>query len=149
MRYFKWGVARLILESEPCPDVVPMFISGFSNVMHEERTFPTFLPRPGHDIEITFGTRIARDTLEGFRARWRRLREKSAGNEELLRDGVEARRLRIEIAGFIRGEVQKLRKERGWPEDDPKGGLVETWIEEGDMESKTGKKKDGSILGDQ
>ncbi|MCV5132377.1 hypothetical protein OFL98_27185, partial [Escherichia coli] len=37
LRYFKWGVARLILESEPAPDVVPMFIDGTEHVMKEER----------------------------------------------------------------------------------------------------------------
>ncbi|EFW17571.1 tafazzin [Coccidioides posadasii str. Silveira] len=39
MRYFKWGVSRLILEASQCPDVVPMWIEGTDEVMHESRTF--------------------------------------------------------------------------------------------------------------
>lgn len=46
MRYFKWGVSRLILESDPLPDIVPMWIEGPQEIMDEARTFPRFLPRP-------------------------------------------------------------------------------------------------------
>lgn len=28
MRYWKWGVARMILEAEPCPDVLAIWIDG-------------------------------------------------------------------------------------------------------------------------
>jgi monolysocardiolipin acyltransferase len=43
-------------------------------------------------------------------------------------------------------EVLKARKSLGYDDEDPKAGLVETWIEEG-MEKETGKMKDGSWLG--
>ena len=37
MRYFKWGLARMILEAEPCPDVLPMWHEGAEEVMNEKR----------------------------------------------------------------------------------------------------------------
>lgn len=61
MRYFKWGVARLILESEPCPDVLPMWIDGPQWVMNEKRDWPRPLPRPGKDVSISFGDPVDRD----------------------------------------------------------------------------------------
>jgi monolysocardiolipin acyltransferase len=144
MRYFKWGIARLILESEPCPDVVPIFIEGTMNVMPEDRTVPRWVPKLGKTVEITFGKRIGQDVLDGFRERWRRIREKVG--DEAASTNAEAIGLRIEVAGYIRGEVEKLRQQCGYPGDDPKSGSVETWIEEGD--SSSGRKMDDSILGE-
>ncbi|KAI5780173.1 hypothetical protein DFH27DRAFT_657189 [Peziza echinospora] len=71
MRYFKWGVSRLLLEPPPPPlppspslpsgvgagkegtdagsnggiTLIPMWIQGFEHIMHESRTFPRFVPR--------------------------------------------------------------------------------------------------------
>lgn len=145
MRYFKWGISRLILESEPCPDVVPMFLEGTKDVMHEEREFPRFLPRVGKQVGITFGESLRREVLEEFRERWRRIREKNHGNEEALKTAMEAVNLRVEIAGYVRGEIEKLRQQRGYSQDDHKSGSFETWLEEGDATS--GRKKDDSVLG--
>jgi monolysocardiolipin acyltransferase len=48
VRYFKWGIARMLLETQPEPPrLVPMFIQGFDHVMPEDRTWPRFLPRVG------------------------------------------------------------------------------------------------------
>jgi monolysocardiolipin acyltransferase len=146
MRYFKWGIARLILESEPCPDVVPIFIEGTMNVMPEDRTAPRWMPKLGKTVEITFGERIRGEVLAGFRERWRQIREKTGDDETALMTAQEAIGLRIEIAGYIRSEIEKLRQERGYPKDDPKSGSFETWIEEGD--STSGRKMDNSILGE-
>ncbi|KAM7222454.1 hypothetical protein V8F06_002232 [Rhypophila decipiens] len=55
LRYFKWGLARLILESEPAPDVLPMFIDGTQRIMPEDRGFPRFLPRLGKKVRVAFG----------------------------------------------------------------------------------------------
>ena len=40
----------------------------------------------------------------------------------------------------------KVRRSLGYTDEDPKQGLVDTWIEEGDKE--TGRMKDGSWVGD-
>ena len=114
--------------------------------MPEDRSAPRWLPRIGKRVDITFGERVRRDVLAGFRERWRRIRDRAGGDEVLLMSAREAVDLRIEIARYIRGEVEKLRVSRGYNDDDPKSSLVETWIEEGD--GRSGKKRDGSLLGD-
>lgn len=169
MRYFKWGVARMILEAEPCPDVVPMWIEGFEHVMHESRKFPRFVPRVGKRLSVTFGERVDGERVFGdLRERWRRLvkEEKDGGKREQgrdqsvdgkggldlgvvrkgrLRDGDEVRRLREECALRIREEVLKVRRSRGLPDEDPKVSKWETWKAEGGKSE--GKMQDGSLVG--
>lgn len=53
--------------------------------------------------------------------------------------------LRIEVTKRVRQEVLKVRRSLGLPDEDPKEGLVETWIEEGPIAE--GKMKDGSWVG--
>lgn len=154
MRYFKWGVARLILESEPCPDVVPMWLEGFDRVMHESRTWPRFVPRVGHDVSVTFGERVDMEARFGdLRERWRKMllaAEEAEGEVELgvcpesLKDSEEARRLRMECTMRVREEVLKLRRGRGWPDEDPKSSLAETWKVEGKTGNRQGQMADGS-----
>ncbi|KAL4785428.1 hypothetical protein BJX76DRAFT_347062 [Aspergillus varians] len=155
MRYFKWGVARLILEASECPDVVPIWLEGFDQVMHESREFPRFLPRPGKEVSVTFGEKV--DTEEVFgdmRSRWQKLKAKAelaspetrdlplgALSEELLY-GVEAVELRKEVTKKVRDLVLEVRRSRGLSDEDPKASLVETWIEEGPK--REGKMEDES-----
>ncbi|PMD40635.1 hypothetical protein L207DRAFT_427575 [Hyaloscypha variabilis F] len=161
LRYFKWGVSRLILESEPLPDVIPIFIDGNQQVMHESREFPRFIPRAGKDIKIAFGEKVDGEKVFGeLRERWKRLvqmqkdalRKKGGQTEwemgeltEGLKYGTEAVALRKEVTMRVRMEVLKVRRSLGYEDEDPKQGLVETWIEEGGKE--TGKMKDGSWVG--
>jgi len=160
MRYFKWGVSRLILEAEPAPDLVPMFIEGFDQVMHESRTFPRFIPRGNNDVSVTFGDKV--DTEERFgdlRLKWRQLKEKVSAKggstsakelgvvrDEELMTGPEAVKLREECTMRVREEVLKVRRSRGLPDEDPKCGLVDTWREEGG--ATEGKMADGSFVKD-
>jgi monolysocardiolipin acyltransferase len=156
MRYFKWGVSRLILESEPMPDVVPIFIEGFDNIMHETRTFPRFIPRPFQNVTVTFGEKL--DTEEVFgdlRRRWQQMRakEQKAGAQlhvgvlnDALKYSDEAVSLRKECTLRMRKAVLDLRRQRGYPEDDPKNSLAGTWLREGP--GREGRKQDGSITRD-
>ena len=74
LRYFKWGVARLILESEPAPEIVPMFIDGNQYIMPEFRTFPRFLPRIGKRIKVAFGDVVDYEATFGdLRRKWQAL----------------------------------------------------------------------------
>ena len=155
MRYFKWGVSRLILEAEPCPDVVPMWIEGVDDVMHETREWPRFIPRGGKDVSITFGDRVDMDACFGdLRDRWRALKEKvGAVSEEvgILRDeelkyGAEAVELRKECTMRVREQVLRLRRQSGWVDEDPKASLAETWREEGGKSE--GRMSDGRIVKD-
>lgn len=146
MRYFKWGVARLILEPTECPDVVPIFIEGTNEIMHESRTFPRFIPRAGKSVTVTIGGRVNTEAVFGdLRRKWRTLAEEDAkirGSEALneLTLGIvpaslayhpEAVELRKECARRVREQILQLRKERGYPDEDPKASAAETWRREG------------------
>ena len=150
MRYFKWGIARLILEAEPCPDVVPMWIEGPELIMSEDRRWPRFVPRTGKDVHVTFGEPIDRDVvLEPLRTRWRELKRKAGATlthsqstskesdslgeltDPFLRSSPEAEELRIDVTLAVRNEVLRLRRERGWPDEDPKNGVASTYQHEG------------------
>lgn len=162
LRYFKWGVSRLILESEPLPDIVAMFVDGNQAVMHESREFPRFLPRIGKQIRVAFGEKVDGEKVFGdLREQWKRLvgrqREASQGKHgemalgeltEGLMFGAEAVALREECTRRVRKEVLKVRRSLGLPDEDPKQGLVETWIEEGSSGKREGKMDDGSWVKD-
>lgn len=155
MRYFKWGVARLILEASECPDVVPIWIEGFDNVMHETRGFPRFLPRLFKDVSITFGPRVDTENIFGdMRRRWREIKARAEKeeldsnplplgvlNDRLLHD-KEAVELRKEVTFKVRELVLEVRRSRGLPEEDPKHSLADTWAQEGP--SREGRMKDES-----
>lgn len=157
MRYFKWGVSRLILESEPCPDVVPIWIEGPDQVMHESREFPRFIPRPFKDVSVTFGQKLDGEKLFGdLRERWKQVRAKEEGATTVLPIGElndalkysdEAVKIRKECTLRVRAAVLDVRRTRGWPDMDPKAGLAETWALEGG--NHEGKKADGSIVRDE
>lgn len=108
----------------------------------------------GKRLSVTFGERVREEVWEGFRDRWRRLREregkKCSGElgvlgSEGLRTGKEAAKLRMEVMLAVREELLKLRRERGWPDEDPKAGAVETYRVEG-LKGK-GRMEDGSWVG--
>lgn len=153
MRYFKWGVSRLVLESEPMPDVVPIFIEGFDNIMNEERTFPRFIPRPFQNVRVTFGEKLnTEETFGDLRARWKQLCAKEAENSgvmdignvpEALKYSDEAVKIRIECADRVRKAVLDVRRQRGYSDEDPKNNLASTWLREGPK--REGRQDDGSI----
>lgn len=163
MRYFKWGVARLILEAEPCPDVVPMWIDGPQHIMDNERTFPRMFPRGGKDVSINFGDLIDSEKVFGsFRDRWRDMKERVKRKQVLggmeqpadelgvltdhdLKFSEEAKQLRIEVTMAIRNEVLKVRRSCGLPDEDPKRGLADTWRAEGTLVGE-GVRQDGSSI---
>ncbi|KAH8169535.1 acyltransferase domain-containing protein [Sarocladium implicatum] len=132
LRYFKWGVSRLILESDPAPEFLPMFINGTKGIMAEDRGFPRFLPRARNNLQVTFGEASDVDELFGEqRKEWRRLVKEADGDEERLRTGPEAQQLRIEVAKMVRDEIGRLRVKSGLPEDkDESAALAETWAKE-------------------
>ena len=171
MRYFKWGVARLILEPPVCPDIVPMWIEGTDQVMHESRTWPRFIPRAGKHISVTFGDKIDTEARFGdLRKRWQEMKEQvlyehhenKDPSDQAMRarvakydrlglgtpmiDDVELHELWKETALRVREEILKLRRERGWPDEDPKASAAETWRKEGP--ARTGRMQDGTWVGE-
>ncbi|KAL2181393.1 uncharacterized protein P884DRAFT_288620 [Thermothelomyces heterothallicus CBS 202.75] len=173
LRYFKWGLARLILEADPAPDVLPMFIDGTQRVMPEDRGFPRFLPRVGKTVRVAFGEVLDYErTFGDLKRRWeglvRRERERIEKRQqgggaparqaesmlvgELATDelkyGKEAQEIRIEVARRMRAEILKVRESLGgYPEPDPTFALAETWRLDGDIEAKKYKSRvDGSNI---
>ncbi|KAJ3564203.1 hypothetical protein NPX13_g7925 [Xylaria arbuscula] len=144
MRYFKWGVSRMILESEPMPDVLPIFIDGTQKMMSEDREWPRFLPRFGFTFRVAFGEPVDTQKIFGdLRARWQELvrREREQSKSQIpqplgelsdeLKYGDEATKLRIEVARRVRDEVLKVRASLSYPNDEPSGfELAETWRRE-------------------
>lgn len=130
LRYFKWGISRLILESDPAPEFIPMFIHGTQSIMPEDRGWPRFLPRVGKRMRVVIGEPTDVDRVFGHhRAAWKRLVDR--GDVELLKHDPEAVQLRIEVAKSVRGEVEKLRESIGLPrEEDETAALAETWSKE-------------------
>ena len=130
LRYFRCGISRLILESTPAPDIVPMFIDGTQHIMPEDRTWPRFAPRIGAKVHVAFGDPIDVDRVFGAQIQeWRAL---MSPKSPLPKDAieVEATALRIEVAKRMRDEVVKVRRSLGYPEMDEKLGLAKTWAKE-------------------
>ncbi|MCJ1333526.1 hypothetical protein MMC10_010226 [Thelotrema lepadinum] len=170
MRYFRWGISRLILEPDTCPDIVPMWLEGYEKVYSEDRGWPKPMPRAGNEIGVWFGENVAGarteaegNVFEGLRRRWRSLVERDEQERQAKGDGIEknnlgvlseglmygreAVELRMECTREARKAVLALRRNRGLPDEDPKAGLVETWREEGTAKTE-GKMRDGSWVGD-
>ena len=158
MRYFKWGFTRLILEPEVCPDVVPMFIEGTEQIMHESRTWPRFIPRAGKTVHVTFGDAVNTEAVFGdLRRKWRQLLVQDVPYENTRRilDGIvvqslqehpEAQEIRMECARRVREQVLKVRRSRGYPDEDPKASYAQTWVREGPK--RKGRMEDGTWVGD-
>ncbi|KAF4984382.1 hypothetical protein FZEAL_426 [Fusarium zealandicum] len=145
MRYFKWGVSRLILESDPAPEFIPMFIHGTQHVMAEDRGWPRWAPRIGNKVRVVIGEPTDVDQVFGHqRAAWRKLVEK--GDPEMLKDSPEAIQLRISVAKRVRDEVEKLRESLGFPADqDETAAMAETWAKD-PLEKKYKSPVDGSFV---
>lgn len=145
MRYFKWGVSRLILESDPAPEFIPMFVHGTQLIMPEQRGWPRWAPRIGNKVRIVVGEPTDVDQVFGHqRAAWKRLVQN--GDPELLKNSPEAVELRIAVAKRVRDEVEKLRESIGFPaEQDDSAALAETWAAE-PREKKFKSPVDGSLI---
>lgn len=139
MRYFKWGVSRLILESTRMPVVVPIFGYGFEKIAPEdlEHGVLRWLPQNlGADIQITFGDPIPDEQLEDYRQRWRDLCKKHPNEENPndlsleLQNGRAAQLLRSELAALLRLHVLGIRESLSkFPQEDKKFASPAFWKE--------------------
>jgi monolysocardiolipin acyltransferase len=143
MRYFRWGVSRLLLEPAIQPSLVPMFITGFSDIMHESRSFPRFLPRVGKNVTLHIGEVVPDSRFLDLRSKWHDLKHQYRDDEEYLKTGEKVVELRIETTGRVREEVAKLRRRVGFLEEDEGAGKVETYRLQG-MGMREGKLADGT-----
>ncbi|KAK4683821.1 monolysocardiolipin acyltransferase, partial [Tremellales sp. Uapishka_1] len=76
---FKWGVGRIIMDSNVMPEIIPMWISGFDQIMNERRKFPRFIPRSGAKISITVGEPIT-ETIRPLVESWKKLAASQRGS---------------------------------------------------------------------
>lgn len=115
--------------------------------MHESREWPRWFPRLGKRVEMVFGDEVPEDRWEGFRKRWRELEGRYGKGSEELKTGEEAKALRIETTAAVRAEVERLRRQRGWPEEEEGAGKAETYKELG-MNKTSGRLDDGTFVKD-
>ncbi|KAF9224305.1 hypothetical protein BS17DRAFT_779613 [Gyrodon lividus] len=56
---FKWGVGRVVMETNVPPIIIPMWLTGFDRLMPEHRPFPyKYFPKMGINLGVTFGDPI-------------------------------------------------------------------------------------------
>lgn len=138
MRYFKWGVSRMILESTVAPIIVPIFTTGFEKVASEETAgtmIKRYLPANfGAEINVTIGDPIDASIIEGYRQQWQKLVEKYHDPEHPtdlspeLMEGKEAQNLRSAVAAELRNHIAKIRHEqRNFPQEDPRFESPSWW----------------------
>lgn len=124
--------------------------------MPEDRVFPRFLPRIGKRIKVAFGQKLDGESAFGdLRRRWRKLVESRGGpgnepgviRDKRLRDGEEAREIRVEVAKRVRDEVMRLRSQLGYKEANPSYGFAETWAKDPKSSRKRYRSEvDGSLI---
>ncbi|KKA30350.1 hypothetical protein TD95_001043 [Thielaviopsis punctulata] len=132
MRYFKWGVARFVLEAQPPPDVVPMFINGTQDIMPEDRQ-PRWLPKCGVDVRIAFGAPL--DTAAEFGdliAEWRRLEDRFRAGKLSgdLHSSKEAEQLRMATVERMWEAVDRVKVAQGYPATPREQRLASTFAGE-------------------
>lgn len=121
MRYFRWGITRLILESTKSPIVVPMFSTGFEKIAPESSAgimIERYLPRNmGAEINVTIGNPIDDAIIDGYRKEWLALCDKYHDPKNPtdlsweLKYGKEVQDLRSRLAAELRAHVAKIRHE--------------------------------------
>ncbi|ODQ80053.1 hypothetical protein BABINDRAFT_171568 [Babjeviella inositovora NRRL Y-12698] len=142
MRYFHWGVSRMILEPTRAPIVLPIFSHGFEKLVPEkdentpapEHWIDRIFPNRGAEIRITIGDPIDDKVIEKYRAEWRRLcqekydRENPRDLSTYLKVGSVVQGLRSQVMADVRAHVAGVRASLGYfkPED-PRLGSPEFW----------------------
>ncbi|ORY23069.1 acyltransferase-domain-containing protein [Naematelia encephala] len=75
---FKWGIGRIIMDSKIMPEIIPIWISGYDQMMNENRGFPRPFPRPGAKISMTVGESLT-DRIQPLVDQWREMASKEPG----------------------------------------------------------------------
>jgi hypothetical protein len=100
---------RIIIEAKSHPTVIPVWLTGFDQLMPGGRKFPfNYLPRAGADLSITFGGPIpAEELLETTNSK--------DSSEDVIRSKLTAVvKNRVEllgrsVSGLMLGQTQALR----------------------------------------
>ena len=97
------------MEANSHPTVIPVWLTGFDQLMPEGRRFPyNFLPRAGIDLSITFGEPIPGEELLGT-ARFKDTSEDIIRSEltDVVKKRVEL--LGRSVSGLMLGQTQAPR----------------------------------------
>ncbi|KIJ19895.1 hypothetical protein PAXINDRAFT_174464 [Paxillus involutus ATCC 200175] len=85
---FKWGVGRIVMETNVPPIIIPMWLTGFDKLMPEHRPFPyKFIPKMGIELGVTFGDPIPAEKIMAAscilrQGTW------SSSHAEIAKDGI-------------------------------------------------------------
>lgn len=145
MRYFKWGITRIILESTRQPIIVPIFATGFEKIAPETAAggslIERFLPANfGCEINVTIGDPIDDSIMENFRKEWLDLVKSQKTSMDLndeLKFGEKAQLLRSKVASELRKAVADIRHQIGFPDEDPRFKDHKFWHEFTKTEGKS------------
>ncbi|KAF9468914.1 acyltransferase-domain-containing protein [Collybia nuda] len=103
---FKWGVGRIVMECAIPPVVIPMWLTGFEDLMPEGRSFPyKYLPRPGAQLSVTFGEPLP---LDGIRKAFGTLDKDQKSNPPSSESVDKIARVRADVTTIIQRAVQSL-----------------------------------------
>ncbi|CEP60325.1 lysophosphatidylcholine acyltransferase LALA0_S01e08130g [Lachancea lanzarotensis] len=148
MRYFKWGITRMILESTKAPIVVPIFSTGFEKIAPESAAgtkVERYLPRNfGAEIKVMVGNPINDEIIEAYRDEWKKLVEKYHDPKhptdltEELKVGKDAQNLRSRLASELRAHVAEVRHEgHNLPIEDERFQSPQWWKQYTDSEGSS------------
>ncbi|KAI5122408.1 hypothetical protein M0805_002958 [Coniferiporia weirii] len=101
---FKWGTGRILMEAQHLPVVIPMWLSGFEDIMSEPRppSFPAkFLPRLRQSVRITFAPPIDTERLRGI---LNSAKPQEPGEDKELDGGLD-----VGLEGGAEGETPEKR----------------------------------------
>lgn len=134
MRYFHWGITRIILESTRQPVIVPMFAHGFEKIAPEAEdggVMNRFLPSNiGAEVHMYISKAIDDEVIHKYREEWLALVKKYGDGKDLtqeLRFGEKAQELRSRLANELRQQVARIRREIGFPEEDTRFSDPKWW----------------------
>lgn len=129
LRYFHWGVSRMVLEATKPPIVVPIFGHGLEKAWPEDRPkSSSFFKGMGTKIQFNVGQPLDERAIADFRKKWLKIIDEdpmanmNSDLTENLRTGPEATKLRSEVASFLRDGVLQSRECMGfYPEEESFG----------------------------
>lgn len=138
LKYFKWGISRMLLEPERAPIVLPIFGRGLQNILPEGQ--PRNLlgyglhTRPKYQI----GQPLDDKYLEHFRNRWQTMTsrcDKTGYIPEKIQRESEV--LRSEVASFSRKGLTDLKKTFGFDDEDPRFEDHSFWHNQNVVKTRT------------
>ncbi|KAK9493757.1 hypothetical protein V1508DRAFT_414967 [Lipomyces doorenjongii] len=123
MKYFHWGVSRILLEAEQLPVIVPIFHQGLDEVFPEDRENLKYIPRTvvfpkwkkenRMKLNFRFGAPLSESFFAKEREQWKDL-------ADAQHDSEESWNLRSKVAALVREAVADVRKSMGLSDEDPR-----------------------------